>query len=70
MSLDTLIADTRQAIDDAAAVFTAQGTLAGVTEVDVSTGARRLRVAGDHGYVHVLASASECHRRVVLAQRR
>ena len=43
MSLDTLIADTRKAItDDAAnahAVFTAQGTLVGVTEVDIKTGA-------------------------------
>ena len=48
MSLDTLIADTRQAIaDDAAnahAVFTAQGTLAGVTEVDVSTGVHTFKV--------------------------
>ena len=48
MSLDTLIADTRQAIaDDAAnahAVFTAQGTLVGVTEVDVSTGAHTFKV--------------------------
>ena len=48
MSLDTLIADTRQAIaDDAAnahAVFTAQGTLVGVTQVDVSTGAHTFKV--------------------------
>jgi uncharacterized OsmC-like protein len=48
MSLDTLIADTRQAIaDDAAnahAVFSAQGTLVGVTEVDVSTGAHTFKV--------------------------
>ena len=48
MSLDTLIADTRQAIaDDAAnahAVFTAQSTLVGVTEVDVSTGAHTFKV--------------------------
>lgn len=43
MSLDTLIADTRKAItDDAAnahAVFAAQGTLVGVTEVDIKMGA-------------------------------
>src|ERR1700720_1027167 len=48
MSLDTLIADTRKAIaDDAAnahAVFTAQGTLVGVTEVDVRTGAHTFKV--------------------------
>ena len=48
MSLDTLIADTRKAIaDDAAnahAVFTAQGTLVGVTEVDIKTGAHRFTV--------------------------
>ena len=47
MSLDTLIADTRQAIaDDAAnahAVFTAQGTLVGVTEVDIRTGAHSFK---------------------------
>ena len=47
MPLDTLIADTRQAIaGDAAsahAAFTAQGTLAGVTEVDASTGARTFK---------------------------
>ena len=47
MSLDTLIADTRTAIaDDAAnahAVFSAQGTLVGVTEVDVKTGAHSFR---------------------------
>jgi uncharacterized OsmC-like protein len=48
MSLDTLIADTRKAIaDDAAnahAVFTAQGTLVGVTEVDIKTGAHSFTV--------------------------
>ena len=48
MSLDTLIADTRKAIvGDAAnaqAVFTAQGTLVGVTEVDVSTGSHTFKV--------------------------
>src|ERR1700753_2924789 len=48
MSLDTLIADTRKAIvGDAAnahAVFTAQGTLVGVTEVDVTTGAHTFKV--------------------------
>src|SRR6185312_16162090 len=48
MSLDTLIADTREAIaDDAAnahAVFTAQGTLVGVTEVDIKTGAHSFTV--------------------------
>ena len=47
MSLDTLIADTRTAIaDDAAnarAVFSAQGTLVGVTEVDIKTGAHSFR---------------------------
>ena len=48
MSLGTLIADTRQAIaDDAAnahAVFSAQGTLVGVTEVDIRTGAHTFKV--------------------------
>ena len=48
MSLDTLIADTREAIvSDAAnahAVFTAQGTLVGVTEVDISTGSQSFKV--------------------------
>jgi hypothetical protein len=48
MSLDTLIADTRQAIsDDAAnaqAVFTVHSTLVGVTEVDVRTGTHTFKV--------------------------
>ncbi len=48
MSLDTLIAGTRQAIADDAAkahvVFTAQGTLVGVTEVDIRTGAHSFKV--------------------------
>src|SRR5690242_19920186 len=48
MSLDTLIADTRKAIvGDAAnaqAVFTAQGTLVGVTEVDISTSSHTFQV--------------------------
>src|ERR1700744_5794050 len=48
MSLDTLIADTRKAIAGDAAnaqeVFTAQGTLVGVTEVAIRTGAHTFRV--------------------------
>ena len=48
MSLDTLITDTRKAIsDDAAsaqAVFTVHGTLVGVTEVDIRTGAHSFKV--------------------------
>src|ERR1700744_6110569 len=48
MSLDTLIADTRKAIAGDAAnaqeVFTAQGTLVGVTEVDISTGSHTFKV--------------------------
>jgi hypothetical protein len=48
MSLDTLITDTRTAItDDAAnaqAVFAAEGTLVGVTEVDIRTGAHTFKV--------------------------
>src|SRR6202041_3503074 len=48
MSLDSLITDTRKAItDDAAAAqaaFTAHGTLVGVTEVDISTGAHTFKV--------------------------
>src|ERR1700675_222195 len=48
MSLDSLIVDTRKAItDDAAAAqaeFTAQGTLVGVTEVDIRTGAHTFKV--------------------------
>ncbi|MGA2825698.1 MAG: OsmC family protein [Streptosporangiaceae bacterium] len=48
MSLTTLIADTRKAVADdganAQAVFSAQGTLAGVTEVDIRTGAHTFKV--------------------------
>jgi uncharacterized OsmC-like protein len=48
MSLDTLIADTSQALSDDAAkgqvVFSAQGTLVGVTEVDISTGRHTFKV--------------------------
>ena len=48
MSLTTLIADARKAIADdtanAQAVFAAQGTLVGVTEVDVQTGAHTFKV--------------------------
>src|SRR5215470_19734441 len=47
MSFATLIAKTRQAIADdtakAQVVITAQGTLTGVTEVDVKTGAHSFR---------------------------
>jgi uncharacterized OsmC-like protein len=48
MSLDTLITGTRQALADDAAkgqvVFSAQGTLVGVTEVDISTGRHTFKV--------------------------
>ena len=48
MSLSTLIADTRKAVDDdaanAQAVFGAQGTLVGITEVDVRTGTHTFKV--------------------------
>ena len=48
MSLSSLIADTRKAVADdssnAQAVFSAQGTLVGVTEVDVRTGAHTFTV--------------------------
>ena len=48
MSLSTLIADTRKAVADdssnAQAVFAAQGTLVGITEVDVRTGAHTFTV--------------------------
>jgi uncharacterized OsmC-like protein len=48
MSLDSLISDTRKAITEdpakAQAAFTAQGTLVGVTEVDVKTGAHTFKV--------------------------
>jgi len=48
VSLTTLVADTRKAIADdtanAQAVFAAQGTLVGVTEVDVRTGAHAFKV--------------------------
>src|SRR5712664_3677823 len=48
MSLDLLIADTRNAITEdpakAQAAFTAQGTLVGVTEVDVRTGEHTFKV--------------------------
>jgi uncharacterized OsmC-like protein len=48
MSLGSLIADTRKAVADdsanAQAVFTAEGTLVGVTEVDIRTGAHSFKV--------------------------
>jgi uncharacterized OsmC-like protein len=48
MSLTTLIADTRKAVTDdpsaAQALFSAQGTLVGITEVDVRTGAHTFKV--------------------------
>jgi uncharacterized OsmC-like protein len=48
MSVVSLIADTRQAVTDdpanAQALFSAQGTLVGVTEVDISTGAHTFKV--------------------------
>src|ERR1700723_4522829 len=48
MPLDTLIADTRKAITEAPAraqaAFTTQGTLVGVTEVDIRTGAHTFKV--------------------------
>jgi uncharacterized OsmC-like protein len=48
MSLDTLIADTRKAIAVDAAkarvVFAAEGTLVGVTEVDIRTGTHSFKV--------------------------
>ena len=48
MSLSSLIADTCKAVADdpanAQALFTAQGTLVGVTEVDIRTGAHSFKV--------------------------
>jgi uncharacterized OsmC-like protein len=48
MSLSSLIADTRKAVDEdpakAQALFSAQGTLVGVTEVDIRTGAHSFKV--------------------------
>ena len=48
MSLSSLIADTRKAVADdsanAQALFTAEGTLVGVTEVDIRTGAHSFKV--------------------------
>src|SRR5580698_8632060 len=48
MSLVPLIADTRKAVADdpanAQALFAAQGTLVGVTEVDIRTGAHTFKV--------------------------
>jgi uncharacterized OsmC-like protein len=47
-TLSTLIADTRKAVDDdaanAQAVFSAQGTLVGITEVDIRTGTHTFKV--------------------------
>ena len=47
MSFDTIIASTRQAIagdpETAHVVFTAQGTLVGVTEVDIRPGAHSFK---------------------------
>ena len=48
MSLSSLIADTRKAVADdsanAQALFTAEGTLVGVTEVDIRTGEHSFKV--------------------------
>ncbi len=48
MSLNTLIADTRQAVADdtanAQVLFSAQGTLVGITEVDVQAGTHTFKV--------------------------
>jgi uncharacterized OsmC-like protein len=48
MSLSSLIADTRKAVADdsanAQALFTASGTLVGVTEVDIRTGEHSFKV--------------------------
>ena len=48
MTLSTLIADTRKAVADdtanAQAVFSAQGTLVGITEVDIRTGTHTFKV--------------------------
>ena len=48
MSLSSLIADTRKAVAEepanAQALFTAQGTLVGVTEVDIQTGEHSFKV--------------------------
>jgi uncharacterized OsmC-like protein len=48
MTLSTLIADTRKAVDDdaanAQALFSAQGTLVGITEVDIRTGTHTFKV--------------------------
>src|ERR1700683_3990905 len=48
MPLDTLIADTRKAITEdpsrAQAAFTTEGTLVGVTEVDIRTGTHTFKV--------------------------
>jgi uncharacterized OsmC-like protein len=48
MTLSSLIADTRKAVDDdaanAQAVFSAQGTLVGITEVDIRTGTHTFKV--------------------------
>jgi hypothetical protein len=47
MPLGSLIADTSKAVDDdpgnAQALFTAEGTLVGVTEVDIQTGAHSFK---------------------------
>jgi len=48
MSVVSLIADTRKAVADdpanAQALFSAEGTLVGITEVDIRTGAHTFRV--------------------------
>jgi uncharacterized OsmC-like protein len=48
VSLSTLIADTRKAVADdpaaAQAIFSAQGTLVGITEVDIRTGTHTFTV--------------------------
>jgi hypothetical protein len=56
MSVSTLIEDTGKAIADdpanAQALFSAQGTLVGVTEVDIRTGAHTFKVDEPRGIVN------------------
>lgn len=76
MSLANLIADTRKAVDsdaaNAQAVFSAHGTLVGVTEVDVRTGTHTFKAdeptalggadAAANPVQYALASLGSCVR--------
>jgi hypothetical protein len=74
MSFDTLIAKTRQAFADDAAkahvVLSAQGTLVGVTEVDVKTGAHSFKADEPRSIGGGAVAANPVTRPLIGPQRR